>query len=99
MNDGKNFFTIEETPAMFIGGRDYSVDVLRCISCFMVCMQHSAEFLFLGGKAVPILAGSMEWAGAALYRLIFGSGTTLFVMVSGIFFLIFPFFSFLTVLF
>ncbi len=65
MKEKKSFFTVVETPAMFIGGRDYSVDVLRCISCFMVCMQHSAEFLFLGGHALPIEPGGMACGGFA----------------------------------
>lgn len=80
------FFSVEEVPPMFGGGkRDWSVDVLRCTSCFMVCGLHA--FIHTLYYNIPVDAQSSEWLHYLLYRMIFGSPTVLFVMVSGIFFL------------
>lgn len=66
--------------------RDWSVDLLRVFSCFMVCIVHAA------GRTLPgyydsVVLGSTDWLFVTLYRGIFASGTVLFVMISGIFFL------------
>ena len=72
---------------MFGGGRrDWSVDVLRCISCFMVCALH-ASWMTMPAIYGLVEPGSFDWVSGAAYRVIFGSPTVLFVMVSGIFFL------------
>ena len=81
-----SFFKVEKVPPMFAGGgRDWSVDVLRCVSCFMVCGLHA--FIFSQRYGIPTSIGPSEWTDYFVYRMIFGSPTVLFVMVSGIFFL------------
>lgn len=81
------FFTVEKVEPMFAGGgRDWSVDVLRCISCFMVCALHASWQTMPAMRGI-VDPGTMDWISGAAYRIIFGSPTVLFVMVSGIFFL------------
>ena len=85
--DKQKFFAVEQVPPMFGGGRrDWSVDVLRCISCFMVCALH-ASWMTMPAIYGLVEPGSFDWVSGAAYRVIFGSPTVLFVMVSGIFFL------------
>ena len=80
------FFSVEKVPPMFGGGRrDWSVDVLRCVSCFMVCGLHS--FIFTQRYDIATAAGPSPWTDYLIFRMFFGSPTVLFVMVSGIFFL------------
>ena len=87
LNDNRRkLFGVEEVPPMFGGGRrDWSVDVLRCVSCFMVCGLHS--FIWCQYYGISTDVGPSEWTNYLVYRMIFGSPTVLFVMVSGIFFL------------
>lgn len=85
MND-KKFLTVEKVEPMFLGGhRDWSVDVLRCLSCFMVCCIHAADMT--RGHGFTTLIGPSELTHHLIYRMILSSPTDLFVMVSGIFFL------------
>ena len=80
------FFSFEKVPPMFGGGkRDWSVDVLRCVSCFMVCGLHSFIFSMRYGFITDI--GPTPWTHYFIHRMLFASPTVLFVMVSGIFFL------------
>lgn len=80
------FFSVEKVPPMFLGGhRDWSVDVLRCLSCFMVCGLHAFIFAYRYGIYSDV--GPADWTYIFVYRMIFSSPTVLFVMVSGIFFL------------
>ena len=82
----RSFFSVEEVPPMFGGGkRDWSVDVLRCTSCFMVCGLHA--FIHTWYYNIPLDDNAAPWLHYFIYRMIFGSPTVLFVMVSGIFFL------------
>lgn len=84
----RGFFTVEQVPPMFGGGRrDWSVDVLRCVSCFMVCALHSSWLTMPQWYGVISQPGTVDWMSGAAYRVLFGSPTVLFVMVSGIFFL------------
>ena len=79
---------VNESPRLFVsGGRDYSVDILRCVSCFMVVMIHACRFSMPYYGFELIGAGSDEWYGIAFCMSIVASPTVLFVMVSGIFFL------------
>ena len=81
----KSEFNTIETRSMFKRGeRDYSVDILRCFSCFMVILGHAPYFFDYSNT---IEAGSLTWAIVIAMRCFFTSGTTMFVMVSGIFFL------------
>ena len=85
MNQNR-FFTIEKVPPMFAGGgRDWSVDVLRCVSCFMVCGLHA--FIFSQRYDIATEIGPSPWTHYFVHRMLFASPTVLFVMVSGIFFL------------
>lgn len=85
MNE-RGFFSVTRVPPMFAGGgRDWSVDVLRCVSCFMVCGLHA--FIFTQRYDISTSIGPSPWTDYLVFRMIFGSPTVLFVMVSGIFFL------------
>ncbi len=81
----KSFFSFEKVEPMFGSGRrDLSVDVLRCLSCFIVCGIHASNMTYtynVGGT------GQDEWMHHEFYRMLFASPTVLFIMVSGIFFL------------
>ena len=82
----EGFFRVEQVPPMFGGGRrDWSVDVLRCVSCFMVCGLHA--FIFSQRYDIATGVGPSPWTDYLVMRMFFGSPTVLFVMVSGIFFL------------
>lgn len=84
--DKEPFFSVEKVPPMFLhGNRDWSVDVLRCLSCFMVCALHANIFSMHYG--IETTLGPTEWTHYFFNRMLFGSPTVLFVMVSGIFFL------------
>lgn len=80
-----DFFSFERVEPMFSGGgRDWSVDVLRCLSCFMVCAIHATRMSVDNGISDM---GSNPWLHNEIYSTIVASPTVLFVMVSGIFFL------------
>jgi surface polysaccharide O-acyltransferase-like enzyme len=80
---------LERKPTMFgQGGRDYSVDVLRCFSCWMVIVVHTANMWVNGRYGLPqVENASAAWDVLVVIKGMFVSATTLFVMVSGIFFL------------
>ena len=81
----ERLFGVTKVEPMFgRGRRDWSVDVLRCISCFMVCAIHSTNMTFDYGLSD---IGTNPWLHHEVYRMLFASPTVLFVMVSGIFFL------------
>lgn len=81
-----SFFSVQKVPPMFGGGkRDWSVDVLRCVSCFMVCGLHA--FIHTQRYGIVTAFGPSVWTDYLVNRMLFGSPTVLFVMVSGIFFL------------
>ena len=82
----KSFFAVEKVPPMFQGGkRDWSVDVLRCVSCFMVCAIHATDSTVTTGIVSGF--GLTDCMYHIVFRTILGSPTVLFVIVSGIFFL------------
>lgn len=73
---------------IFQGGeRDYSVDIVRCISCFMVIAGHTFWFISPASGFSPMEAGSTAHHLALLLRCTFTCGTDIFLMISGIFFL------------
>ncbi len=75
-------------PRLFVtGGRDYSVDILRCVSCLMVVLVHATRMSLPYYDYHLVGAGSTDWEILAGYMALFASPTVLFVMVSGIFFL------------
>lgn len=69
-------------------GRDFSVDLLRCWSCFMVLMGHVDSRLVAGMYGAPgVDFQTPEWYILVFIQCLTRSATPLFVMVSGIFFL------------
>ena len=86
LNDrSRGFFSVDRVPPMFGGGnRDWSVDVLRCLSCFMVCAIHASDSTIVN-EIKDI--GANEYLHHEIYRMALASPTVFFVMVSGIFFL------------
>ena len=86
LNDrNKSIFGVDRIEPMFGGGkRDWSVDVLRCLSCFLVCAIHATDFTVI--YSVTDM-GANEYLHHEIYRMAVASPTVLFVMVSGIFFL------------
>ena len=80
-------FGMERVEPLFGGGRrDWSVDVLRCLSCFLVCAIHASD-MSVGYGISDAGAGDNPWLHHEIYRMAVASPTVLFVMVSGIFFL------------
>lgn len=71
MSEEKNRITMFKK-----GTRDYSVDIMRCISCFMVVSGH-----------VSVNMMGFSWESMNLLRCLSVSATNLFLMISGIFFL------------
>lgn len=73
---------------MFSGGRDYSVDILRCLSCFFVVAGHSSQFMICEEYGTMGLeAGSETWLLMTIMRATCVCATNMFLMISGIFFL------------
>ena len=82
--------TIHRTSSqksMFNSGRDYSVDIVRCVSCFMVVAGHMFAFLLPKYGYSAMIAGSVTYYIAIVLRCVFTSATDIFLMISGIFFL------------
>ena len=73
--------------SMFKGDRDYSVDIIRCISCMMVIATHMFWFLEPDQGYTAMAEGSTAHYLTLLCRSTFTAGTIIFVMISGIFFL------------
>jgi surface polysaccharide O-acyltransferase-like enzyme len=81
---------IENSPnaiAFGSGGHDYSVDMLRAFSCFMVVCVHTAGFFLNSNWYSPLVGGSSSWYAISFFRAMFASPTVMFVMVSAIFLL------------
>lgn len=88
MNSDNCYIQDNRKKVMFgIGERDYSVDVMRCISCLMVVTTHTcANIMATFSSELPIdIEG--QWLAFAALKCITVSATNLFVMISGIFFL------------
>ena len=69
------------------GERDYSVDMMRSISCLVVVVTHvCASFLsyYPYDMSIGVTSG---WLSLSTMKCISVSATNLFVMISGIFFL------------
>ena len=49
-------------PRLFVtGGRDYSVDILRCVSCLMVVLVHATRMSLPYYDYHLVGAGSTDW--------------------------------------
>ena len=80
--------TITNKHMMFgTGERDYSVDMMRCISCFMVVAIHVCAWFMGWFPYDETQAISSTWIGLAILKSSTVSATNLFLMISGIFFL------------
>ena len=69
------------------GERDYSVDLMRSISCMLVVAIHTCSFL---AQKIPYDAAvgvTTEWLSLTTLKCVAVSATNLFLMISGIFFL------------
>ena len=69
------------------GGRDYAVDLMRCISCFMVVAGHMSAFMISWQLRDGTVNLSSQWYLLTTMDCISVSATNLFLMISGIFFL------------
>lgn len=69
------------------GERDYSVDLMRSISCLMVVAGHMSGFLISWCMRSDTIAITDQWLGVTTIRCLAVSATNLFLMISGIFFL------------
>ena len=67
--------------------RDYSVDLMRSISCLLVVVTHACSFLCQRIPYDDAVGVTGEWLSLATLKCISVSATNLFLMISGIFFL------------
>jgi len=80
--------TLNEKKVMFgKGERDYSVDVVRSISCLMVVTGHVCSFMMERCPYDPAVGITETWNALATLRCMSVSATNMFLMISGIFFL------------
>lgn len=84
----KGEMTATSHRTIFQGGeRDYSVDIVRCVSCFMVIAGHTFWFIAPASGFSPMEPGCTAHYLSLLLRCTFTCGTDIFLMISGIFFL------------
>lgn len=69
---------ITEKPA-----RNYGLDVLRVIACYMVIQIHTGEFYYIGNLGVTLNTVDAHWVG--WYNSFCRTTVPLFVMISGYF--------------
>ncbi|MGX8773420.1 MAG: acyltransferase [Bacillota bacterium] len=78
---------IEKRVMFGSGGRDYSVDVMRCISCFFVVATHTCSVMIVLFPYDEAIGVPSEWLSVEALKCLVVSATNLFLMISGIFFL------------
>ncbi len=79
---------IDDKRVMFgKGERDYSVDLVRSISCLMVVAIHVCAFLMPKCPYDGAVGVTTDWLSLATLKCISVSATNIFLMISGIFFL------------
>ena len=66
--------------------RDYSLDLLRVIACYLVIQQHASEFYYIGEQNSVVTGSNTFWIG--IITTLCRSSVPLFVMLSG--FLLLP---------
>lgn len=66
-------------------GRNYGLDVLRVLACYMVIQVHAGEFFYIGEGGRVLTGENAHWV--ALYNSLCRSSVPLFVMLSGFFLL------------
>jgi len=63
--------------------RNFGLDLLRVVACYMVIQVHSGEFYYIGQDGSVLHTTNAEWVG--WYNSICRSCVPLFVMISGFF--------------
>lgn len=69
------------------GSRDYSVDMMRCISCLFVVMTHTCSDMMVYFPYDEAVGVPDTWLTLVSIKCLVVSATNLFLMISGIFFL------------
>ena len=69
-----------------IKNRNYSLDLLRVIACYLVIQQHASEFYYIGEGGTVVTGDNTFWIG--IITTLCRSSVPLFVMLSG--FLLLP---------
>lgn len=69
-----------------IKNRNYSLDLLRVIACYLVIQQHASEFYYIGEGETVVTGSNTFWIG--IITTLCRSSVPLFVMLSG--FLLLP---------
>lgn len=65
--------------------RNYALDLLRVVACYLVIQQHASEFYYIGKNGTVVTGENTFWIGiiTSLCRI----SAPLFVMISGFFLL------------
>jgi surface polysaccharide O-acyltransferase-like enzyme len=63
--------------------RNYGLDILRVLCCYMVIQAHTGEFYYIGNGGIITSKVAAYWAG--WYNPVFITSVPLFVMISGLF--------------
>ena len=84
MTDGN---TLNNKRVMFSGERDYSVDLMRSISCLLVVIIHTCSFVSQKIPYDATIGVTGDWLSLTILKCVAVSATNLFLMISGIFFL------------
>ena len=61
--------------------RNFSLDLLRVVACYMVIQVHAEEFFYIGANGTVINDTNSFWV--AIYNSLFRAAVTLFVMITG----------------
>ena len=69
-----------------IKNRNYSLDLLRVIACYLVIQQHASEFYYIGEGGTVVTGDNTFWIG--IITTLCRSSVPLFVLLSG--FLLLP---------
>lgn len=69
-----------------IKNRNYSLDLLRVIACYLIIQQHASEFYYIGEGGTVVTGDNTFWIG--IITTLCRSSVPLFVMLSG--FLLLP---------
>lgn len=65
--------------------RNFSLDLLRVVACYMVIQVHAGEFFYIGANGTVINDINSFWV--AIYNSLFRAAVPLFVMITGYFLL------------
>ena len=87
----KNFDTLTRTNFISLmtivkPARNYGLDILRVIACYMVIQIHTGEFYYIGNMGLTLNTADASWVG--WYNSLCRVCVPLFVMISG--FYLFP---------